>query len=278
MASRPLKRLLWYPVAAYLGVCLVLSLLENKMVYPSRVYPAGDWAPQLVHEDVQFRSSDGTALHGWLLPSPQPTSLWVVFFHGNAEHVADCAPELDLVRSSLPANVFVFDYRGYGRSEGSPKEPGVLADGRAAVEWVCQDHGLTPEQLVLHGRSLGGAVAIDVASRLGARALIVERTFTSMTDVAACHYPWLPIRWLMRNRYENMDKIARFHGPLLVSHGADDEIVPFAQAERLFAAAGSEHKVFHTMPGASHNSPADRAFYEQLFRFLRELPEPAPAT
>ena len=161
----------------------------------------------------------------------------------------------------MGAAVLVFDYRGYGKSEGKPDEPGVLADARAARTWLAEKAGVAENRIVLMGESLGGAVAVDLAAD-GARALILENTFSSMPDVAAYHYPWLPVRLLMRTQFNSVAKIRSYHGPLYQSHGDRDSIVPLQLARRLFDAA-NEPKRFLLVEGADHNDRALAAILRQ---------------
>jgi fermentation-respiration switch protein FrsA (DUF1100 family) len=172
---------------------------------------------------------------------------------------------------AMDASILVFDYRGYGRSEGSPHEAGIIADARAARSWLAEKAGVRETDIVLMGESLGGGVAVDLAAKDGARALVLEDTFTSLPDMAGYHYPWLPAKWLMRGRLDSLTNIGKYRGPLLMSHGTADEIVPMSYAEKLFAAA-NEPKRFVPHAGAGHNDPRSREFYKELRRFLHELP------
>ena len=174
------------------------------------------------------------------------------------------------LRERLGVSVMIFDYRGYGRSEGSPNEDGILADARAARAVLAQKAGVSEEQIVLMGRSLGGGVMVDIAARDGARALILESTFTSLPDVAGWHYPWLPVRLLMRTRLDSLSKIKEYHGPLLQSHGDADRIIPLKLGRQLFEAANSP-KRFVTISGRDHNDPQSEDYYEALDEFLDDL-------
>jgi fermentation-respiration switch protein FrsA (DUF1100 family) len=259
-------------LVCYLTLILLLMMFEEYMIFPAPQYPQGNWNPNgLGHEDAFFTAEDGTKLHGWYLEHPQPRA-YLLIAHGNAEHVAYMADELRELRDRFQASVFAFDYRGYGRSEGSPREKGVLADGRAAQAWLAQRAGIAPSDIVLMGRSLGGAVVVDMAVNNGARGLILERTFTSLPDVAARHYPWAPVKLLMRNRFDSLSKIKRYHGPLLQSHGTYDEVVPLEIGRRLFDAAPSTNKLFFPVEGAYHNDPHSPQYNAVLQQFLDALP------
>lgn len=256
---------------SYLGVLLVLLFLENWLVYPAPRYPVGDWeARQLPHEDVYFASADGTKLHGWFVEHPQPRAV-ILYCHGNGEHVAYNAELLQMLRDQFRVTVFAFDYRGYGRSEGHPFETGILEDAEAAQAWLAERTGLAQKDIVLMGRSIGGGVAVHLAAKNGARGLILESTFSSLPEAAAGQFPWLPVGWLMKNRYDSQAKIAGYHGPLLQSHGDCDTLIPLALARKLFDAA-AEPKVFYCVSGGDHNCLQPAAYYQKLDQFLDQLP------
>lgn len=255
-------------LVAYLLVALAMMLLENWLVYPAPRIEDGDWNPAgLNHEDVWFASADSTKLHGWFLPHPQPSRA-ILYCHGNGEDVASVGEFAETLSNMLRASVFIFDYRGYGHSQGRPNEAGCIADGNAAQQWLSGRMGIKPSGVILIGRSLGSGVAVALAAENGARALVLENAFPSMTDVAGFHYPWLPVRWAMVNRYDNVDRIQRYHGPLMQSHGTKDELIPLSVARRLFDAAPSKIKRWQELPGLGHNSPMPRRYYVELTGFL----------
>jgi fermentation-respiration switch protein FrsA (DUF1100 family) len=167
-------------------------------------------------------------------------------------------------------SIFVFDYRGYGRSEGSPNEAGILKDGVAARDWLAKRAAVAPTEVILMGRSLGGAVCIDIAANSGARGLILQNTFTSLPDVAAHIYWFLPVRLLMRNQYRSIEKITHYSGPVLQSHGNHDRVVPFALGEKLFKAAPGTKRFFR-IEGADHNDPEPETYWIAFEKFLLSL-------
>lgn len=252
-------------------VLLALVWLEDKLIFiPSR-YPEGEWHPaDLPVVDAWFVSEDGVRLHGWYLAHPQPVA-YILFCHGNAGNVTHRAEVVRELHWRVGAGVLVFDYRGYGKSEGRPNEEGVLRDARAARRWLAQEAQIPESAVVLMGESLGGAVAVHLAAESPGRALVLENTFTSLPDVAAWHFPWLPVRWLMRSQLDALAKIARCRGPVFQSHGDRDTIVPYAMGRRLFEAA-PEPKQFYTLAGADHNDPHPPEYYDALRRFLESLP------
>jgi fermentation-respiration switch protein FrsA (DUF1100 family) len=260
------------PLFAYLSVVVMISAFERWLVYPAPPPEGADWvAADLPHEDVYFEAADGTKLNGWYVEHPAPRAV-VLFAHGNGEHVARLAPTLRMLRDHLRVSVFAWDYRGYGRSEGKPHEKNLLSDARVAHLWLASRAGVRPEDVVLYGRSLGGAVAVGLAAEHPVRGMVLERTFASMVDTAAFHFPWLPVRWLMRNRYPSIERIAGYQGPLLQCHGTADRIVPFEMGKRLFDAATTPNKRFFVVEDGDHNGPQPDEFYDAVGEFLESLP------
>ena len=253
----------------YLMVVLLMMAMENSLIYFPSVYPAGYWNPPgLQFEDAWFETPDGTKLHGWYVPHENPRAV-VLFAHGNAGNLSH---RYELLRSlnELGVSVMIFDYRGYGKSEGSPTEAGILADARAARHWLAKREDIGEQQIVLMGESLGGGVMVDLAAKDGARALVLENTFTSMPEVASYHYPWLPVKLLMRTQLNSAAKIAEYHGPLLQVHGDADTIIPFEIGRRLFEVA-NEPKQFVVIADGDHNDPRTPEFFAALDKFLGEL-------
>lgn len=248
-----------------------LMFLENRLIFFPSQYPIGNWRPVgIAPEDVWFQAADGVRLHGWYVEHPRPRG-HLVFCHGNAGNITHRAEIVEQLRERGAVSVFVFDYRGYGRSEGHPGEAGVLADAAAARQWLARRAGLEPGRVIVFGESIGGAVAVDLAAEGGARGLILENTFTSLPDVAAFHMPWLPCRWLMHTRLNSLAKIGRYHGPLLQSHGDPDSVVPFRFGKQLFEAA-NQPKRFICLSGYDHNDPRPADYYDAVGRFVAELP------
>lgn len=260
-----------WALAGYLLALLLMMFLENSLIYfPSR-YPEGFWQPAgLTFEDAHFTADDGVQLHGWYVPHAVPRAA-VLFCHGNAGNITDRDDILRALHERVGVSVLIFDYRGYGRSAGRPSEAGLLRDARAARAWLAQREGIAETAVVLMGESLGGAVAVDLAAADGARGLVLENTFSSLPDVAAHHYRWLPVRWLMQTQFDAAGKIGRYHGPLLQVHGLADSIVPIEFAQRLFAAA-NEPKQLICLPRHDHNDPLPPSYYARLAKFVASLP------
>lgn len=250
----------------------MLSIFERWLVFPAPRGNHADLTPDgLVFEDVYFKANDGTKLHGWYVPHEAPKA-YVLYCHGNGEDVPRLASRLKVLHDRIGVAVFAWDYRGYGQSAGTPHEANVVADARTAQLWLAERAGIDPSQAVLIGRSLGGAATIAVAAEYPIRGLVLDRTFAKLTDAAAVHYPWVPVRWIMRNKFDSLERIAKYEGPLLQTHGTEDEVIPFEHAEALFAAAASRQKRFMRVEGADHNGPLPEECYTALDEFLAALP------
>lgn len=261
---------------AYLLVLLAMTFLETAMLYPRPGKERFDRKPVGIdYEEVFFQSADGTKLHGFFFPK-EDAKRAILYFHGNAECVADNAEYMDFLRSKLDAALFIFDYRGYGYSNGKPHEVGLIADGVAAQKWLASRVSLNPEDVVLMGRSIGGAVAVGVAAEAGANGLVLINAFSRLTDVASYHFRWLPVRTLMRNRFDSIERVANYEGPVFQSHGTMDEVVPIKFGRDLYEAIPSRVKKFVEHPGLFHNDPSPGEYYDELAKFLVRLPPTTP--
>jgi fermentation-respiration switch protein FrsA (DUF1100 family) len=233
---------------------LILSgcLMEEKFIFfPMAEIERTPRAVGLAYEDIYFTAADGVRLNGWLAPYPgaQTTLLWL---HGNAGNIGHRVGGMKLLRDRLEANVFIVDYRGYGRSEGTVSEAGTYEDAMAADRYLRGRKDLDPKRIVLFGQSLGSAVAADLAGRVESPAVILEAPFASIREMARAVYPWLPVGPLLRTRYDVVEKIKKVKTPLLVVHGELDDVVPFEQGRQVFAAATGP-KEFYAIRGARHN-------------------------
>jgi uncharacterized protein len=254
-------------------IVLMLRWFEHSQVYhPDRVLTATGAELGRPFEDVRFKASDGVELNGWFFPaatnSPR-AHLTVLVCHGNAGNIGH---RLDTCAALLATgvNVFVFDYRGYGRSEGKPSEEGTYRDAQAAYQWLRQK-GLAGTNIIAFGESLGGGVAAELAARETIGGLVLASTFTSVTDMGAELFPWLPVRWLGKIHYDTRSKLPRLKVPVLVMHSPTDELIGFHHGQRNFAAA-NEPKLFWEIKG-DHNDPlADTPhFIAGLDKFLGSI-------
>ncbi len=251
----------------YIFVLIAAMALENQLVYMPEKYPHGDWSPPLPVEDVYFTSVDGTPLHGWYWQHPNSIAP-ILFLHGVGGNVTQWLEPLWGFHEAAGTSILVFDYRGFGRSAGRPTESGLIADARAARQFLAEKEQTGEEDVVLVGRSLGGGVALQLAAQDGARAVILERTFTSLPAAAANCYPFFPTQQFMRNRFDSLTAISHYRGPLLQSHGTSDTTIPFAMGESLFAAAASSRKEFIAISGGRHNDAQPDGYYRRVREFL----------
>jgi len=260
-------------VAGYGLVCAAAWLGQRSLMYlPGRWSEAEARRANPGYEEVRFPSADGVQLHGWL--HRRETAPWtVIVFHGNAGNLAVQAALMEPFEA-MGLQVLLFDYRGYGLSTGSPSEAGLLADGEAAAEYVTTNLGVPAARTVFYGKSLGTGVAVLLAARRPPGRLILESSFDSMVSVARAHYPWLPVRTLLRDRYDAASAIGAVRCPILFVHGGADEIVPIRLGRALYECAAGP-KRFLEVPGALHNTPPG-AYPAVHLETLRAFLEPAP--
>jgi fermentation-respiration switch protein FrsA (DUF1100 family) len=254
-------------VAVLLLTAAAVRYFENSLIYFPPRYPQGfppaDLSPLHV-EDVWLTTQDNVRLNAWYLPSPgsERALLW---FHGNAENIGHGLGQA-IFYSRLGVNVLAVDYRGYGRSEGSPNETGVYRDADAAYDYLVQVRHIQTKNIVVFGHSLGGAVAIDLASRRACGGLIVQSSFTSIRDMARRTLPIPLLEYIPKSRFDSLAKIQQVQAPILIVHGTSDETVPFSMGQRLFTAA-PEPKFFFPIEGAGHNDLIEIGGDQLLQRF-----------
>jgi hypothetical protein len=250
---------------------MLLRWFEHSQIYhPSRHMDASGAELGRPREDVFFTARDRVELNGWFYPAATNSSrapLVILVCHGNAGNISH---RLDLYEALLETGVgvFAFDYRGYGRSRGRPGEAGTYLDAQAAYQWL-RRRGIAGQNIIPLGESLGGGVASELCLREETGGLILQSTFTSIPELGAELFPWLPVRWIGTVRYDTHAKLPRIKVPVLVIHGRQDELIGFHHGERNFAAA-NEPKLFWEIKG-DHNDPlADRRqFLEGIENFLR---------
>lgn len=274
---RKIFRVLIFGAILYAALLVMLVFAENSMVFPGSKYPRGNWEPEFSFEEIEFDSSDGTKLVGWLLPRPDATET-VLVCHGNAENVAQSSAHLgQTFRSVLNANVFTFDYRGYGKSDGSADEAGVLADAEAALSWLSERTGKPTSEIIVVGHSIGGGPAVHLGSENQLKALVLQRTFASIVEPAQDRYWFVPVSLLMQNRFPSAEKIKKCNSPLFQSHGEIDQIVPIESGRKIYANSPATQKEFFELPDANHWEPYSNEYWSRLRKFVGAIGQQIPA-
>jgi fermentation-respiration switch protein FrsA (DUF1100 family) len=271
-----------------LGIILVglllamvaLVLMEKGLIfYPEPQPREGTWEPaNYLVEHVTFTTADGVELHAWWReaegrtpPEEQPV---LIFCHGNAGNISSIdRGELLTMLASAGLNVLLFDYRGYGASEGEPDEDGLYLDGEAAYDYLVQERGIDPCRLFAFGRSLGASVALHIALNREVQGVILDGAFASIPRMAALHPLLKPFTFLIRNRFNNVEKAPKLTDPLLMIHGSNDEIVPISQARDVRdAAVNAKQRSLWPVPDAKHNDTfyvAPNRYKERVMQFCR---------
>jgi fermentation-respiration switch protein FrsA (DUF1100 family) len=221
----------------------------------------------LEYEDVWFDTADGVRLHGWWVPKAgAPVLVW---FHGNAGNISHRLENLKLLRELVGVQVFIFDYREYGRSQGGISREGTFRDAAAAWRYVTKTRKIAAEEIILFGRSLGTALATDLAIQHPCRGLILESAFTNSSEMAKMLAPFL-FDWRPKVPYDNLGKIVKVTVPVLIIHGTNDEVIPVEMGRRVFTAANSP-KDLYIIPGAHHNDTyvvGGQAYFDRLRTFI----------
>lgn len=264
-----LRWLFFAAVGYFIVVLLAFFFRNNLMFIPMRGVTSTPADSGLTYEDVRFAAADGTPLHGWFLPGSGRGT--VLFCHGNAGNIGHRLDSLEIFHS-LGLSVFLFDYRGYGKSDGSPTIEGVYSDLEGAWKHLTKVRGISPEEIVLFGRSLGGAVAAWGAEKYSPAGLILESTFTTLADAGRRHLFFLPVGLMVGNAFDTLSRMKNITCPVLVASSPDDEIVPGKHGLILYDAAG-EPKAFLPLIGG-HNDGfllTGQPYIDGLDKFFRQI-------
>jgi fermentation-respiration switch protein FrsA (DUF1100 family) len=283
MIRRLIRAAFFAALTFAVGGSVATVLLEDRMIYFPTRHPDGDWAAKertsLPVEDVWLDTGDGVRIHGWLArgggdaPAP-PTVLW---FHGNAGNLSDRAGWLFALARGLHADVLIVDYRGYGRSGGRPSEQGLYQDAEAAYRWLTAERGVAAERLWIYGVSLGGAPALELASKHHCAGLVIQSTFTGALAMARRMLPLVP-GFFIRSRFPNAERLAGITAPKLIIHGRRDEVIPFSMGEELYALA-PEPKTSLWLPDVGHNDIVARRGADILVAMRAMITrDPAPGS
>ena len=266
-------------MTSFLIYAVVGLLLLNVMMYFQQAgmifYPAGklqqtpaDW--DMAYEDVSVNTEDNVQLHGWFIPNPHAEQV-LLFFHGNAGNISHRRDSIEIFHR-LGLSVFIIDYRGYGKSGGKPGEQGFYRDAAAAWRFLIEEKNYAPDQIVIFGRSLGGAVAAKLASGVKARGLILESTFSSANDFARAVFKVLSRLVVLRYDFNTVDSIRQVDCPVLVLHSPDDEIMPFHLGEKVFQSAGQPRRFIRLRGDHNNGFLLSQPVYEQeLDNWLKTL-------
>ncbi len=274
LISKPVRVARWLFTRALLLLLVVNGVMffqQSQIIF----YPLSDleatpaqWG--LPYEDVQLKTADNLLLHGWYLPHPA-ASKTLLFLHGNGGNISHRRESLALFHR-LGLNVLIIDYRGYGQSEGTPGEQGLYLDALSAWHYLTEQRGIDDEQIIIFGRSLGGAVATELATQVNPAALILESTFSSARDMGRVIFPRLSYLVLLRYRFDSAAKIAKIETPLLMLHSAQDEIIPYPLGRKLYAAAQQPKRFVELRGGHNGGFLQSQPDYEMaLLQFIRDV-------
>jgi hypothetical protein len=261
--SRRFLRLVAFGAYTYAGVLIVLLALENYFLFPTS--SAKDWFPppsSANMQDIELTSSLGDKIHCWYTQPPDwtPEKGAILYSHGNGGNLSGRGGSMVRWRNELKRPVLLYDYPGYGKSSGKPNEASCYASGEAAYRHLVDEVKVPPKEIIFLGSSLGGAMATELATRHECRMLILCCTFTSFPDMAQKSFPWLPARWLVRNKLDTLSKIDKIACPVFLAHGTADTLVPFWMGEKLYEKA-REPKRFLAFEGHPHRQPTQPEFF-----------------
>ena len=253
-----LKRFIIYLAFITVLIMIIPKFIEKKLIFhPDRSndHTTPD-AYDIEYDDVTFRTEDGLNLNGWFIPgkksSPDDDLHTLLWFHGNSGNINRRLDNIRMLHDRVPVNVFIFDYRQYGMSEGKISEKGTYIDSRAALAYLRSRSDVNNEKIIFFGRSLGSAISVELAVKEKCCALILETPFTSIKEMGKKLYPYLPFTFFLRTKYDTLSKIGDIKVPTLIMHGDKDELVPIEHGKILYEKA-NDPKEFYTIPGAMHN-------------------------
>ncbi|MGA2678579.1 MAG: alpha/beta hydrolase [Sedimentisphaerales bacterium] len=265
--------------AAYLGVGLFMYCMQPRFLYqPIRQISCTPVKFGLDFEEVYFKTADRLLLHGWFVPAPN-AKFTVLYCHGNGGNMMHFLNTVNFL-NKLGLNCFVFDYRGYGESQGAPSENGTYLDARAAYRWLTKKKGVAPQQIILFGWSLGGSIAAYLATKVKSAALVIENAFTSYPAIGQKFYPYMPVKWFARFNYPTIDYVRKVTCPVLVIHSKNDEIIPFELGLEIYDAANEPKKFVESfgrhqrrcrhVPGKTKIGDAYKKAWTNWLTFLKE--------
>jgi len=255
----------------YAGITALVYFRQSSLIYYPNIAGRNlDASPQqigLAFEDVELLTADKVSLHGWFIPSDNPRGT-LLFFHGNAGNISHRLDSIAIF-NRMNLDVFIFDYRGYGQSQGRISETGTYLDAEAAWFYLVETRAIDADKIIVFGRSLGASIAAWLASRHRPASLILESSFSSVPAMAQRLYPFLPVKWLASFSYDTRQYVSRIDCPLLVAHSKHDEIIPYAEGRLVFDAAPAD-KQFLDMRGGHNDGfiATGQAYSAGLSRFI----------
>ncbi|WP_165440704.1 alpha/beta hydrolase [Rubripirellula amarantea] len=254
----------------YVGLLIAMVLMEERIVYPGAYMNSAGRSVTPVPgiETVTYIAPGEVTIHSRLIERDDASDV-VLFLHGNGVKAAWLDQWTKTLSDTFRANVLTAEYRGF-EDDIRPTERGVIEDCFAARNFLCDRYGIEPTDIIVYGQSLGGGCAAALACRDGAKALVLERTFDSLYAVGAKKYPFLPVKSLMKNRYDSAARLTVYEGPLLQIHGTQDKIVPLERARSLYAAARTDIKEFVEVPGLGHNEPLSPTVLKQAAQWVNQ--------
>lgn len=277
--QRAIRTVLRVVCLGYATILLTLVMMETRLVYPGAYFtdsPARESPDDPAIETVEYSSTDGVTLRGRLVQRPQSENI-VLFLHGNGTKAKWLDRWLHELSHRFDATTLIAEYRGYD-DDITPNEKGVIADCFAARDYLCRRYDKTPADIILYGQSLGGGCAVALASQGDAKALILERTFDRLVNVAGAKYPIVPVNWLMKNRYDSIAKLTVYKGPLIMLHGTTDSLIPIDHAENLYSSAATELKHMIRVDGLGHNDSLPSHVLEEIVAKVHELSTSSAST
>ena len=230
------KTLISVGLILFLSYALILVIVyfkqERMLYFPEKEIWQTPDNISLKYDEINFKTKDGLNISGWYIPAENEKGV-LLFCHGNAGNISHRLESINIF-NSLNLSVLIFDYRGYGKSEGKPSEHGTYLDAEAAWDYLVNVKGKSPKEIIIFGRSLGGAVAAEIAVRKNPAALIIESCFTSVPELGKTFYPWLPVKLISKFKYSTIDKIGSINCPKLIIHSPEDEIISFSHGKSLY--------------------------------------------
>lgn len=258
-------------IGVYIVICLLMFLFQRYLIYfPDKTVFFTPRHINLPYENIEYKTSDDISINGWFIPADSSENT-LLFCHGNAGNISHRLESIQIF-NRLKLDVFIFDYRGFGKSEGKPDEQGTYLDAKGAWDFLVKEKDVDPSRIIIFGRSLGSGIASWLARETEPAGLILESSYTSLPDLAAKIYPFFPVRWLSRYNYPTRENLDHIDCPVLFIHSRGDEIIPFDLGEQNFIAA-SDPKEFMEIQG-SHNDGfmvSGQYYMEGIANFIKNI-------